>query len=889
MKSKKVGKLGKAVALIVALLMVVSLAVPAFAQDTKTASGPVVSMTEPKEVVFEARMSADTKVSDLKWYFGDKELSAWKKWSMETGDFTAGPFITFTKEPVIENGLLKATISFDRLFDTTDLSQRRPYNIRLKYPEFIGTYELKAVNEAGQQQAKLDVSLVPYESYMSYDQMKAAVADIKNSAKADRFVNLEVYGTTVQGRPMDLGIIAKDKEAVDKYLNETTPMMLENPEKMIADIKANKADYKTVIFMNNIHPDEQPGVDAVVKLFNDYAKEDFIDYATTDENGKKVNKRINVDNLLEDFILVFSFTQNPDGRVANTRANANNLDLNRDNGFQTQPETQAMAAQISKYNPLIFLDYHGFVQEFLIEPCTPPHDPNYETDLLYSTMLELAHIMGRAGVENSKYEDYLIPMIDYGTGWDDATSAYTATYAMHHGALGHTIEVPEMNEDSFKAAIHTGYAAADYAINNKDMLMLNKLEYYKRGVEKLDSREADKAIVNAQNEIKGRPRGNNESFFPDYYVIPMGLDAQKNAVAAFDMVAYLERNGVKVHELKSDAGAYKKGDIVVDMAQAKRGYANQVLYSGVDESEWAEMYAEIVTNFPAQRGFDVMEVRDANLFTGKLGDVTISKAPSSSITDAKFYLIHNNSLETVKAVNHAIEMGHKVVRADLGQGKEGFAVDKACLEMLVDKHALKFEALDKMPEGKEITSKTVYAPAMSTAYFALEAMGFEVVTDASKADVLVTDSGSLDPELIGSKPMVAIGGSAMAAIGESGKIAGLEVKTTDFYHEGLLKSTNNASSMYSLGYASDDTMYSSSGTWIEKLPAGFTALSTVKNTGDYFVAGWWPGHEQVKGKVMSAVGMVNGQKTVLYAGNLTNRLHTQYLYRWISNAVYELQ
>ena len=45
---------------------------------------------------------------------------------------------------------------------------------------------------------------IPYESYMSYDQMKAAVADIKNSAKADRFVNLEVYGTTVQGRPMDM-------------------------------------------------------------------------------------------------------------------------------------------------------------------------------------------------------------------------------------------------------------------------------------------------------------------------------------------------------------------------------------------------------------------------------------------------------------------------------------------------------------------------------------------------------------------------------------------------------------------------------------------------------------------------------------------------------------
>ncbi len=889
MKNKVFGKIGKAVAIIIAMLMVISLAIPAFAQQQKEENNQVVSMTEPKEIVFEAKMSEGTNISDLKWYFGDKEVKAWKKWSMETGDFTGESYITFTKEPAIENGVLKATVSFDRLFDTTDLSQRRPFNIRLKYPEFIGEYDLKAVNEVKKEQAVIGISLVPYENYLSYDQMKSKIVAIKNAAKTDRFVDLKVYGTTVKGRPMDMGIIAKSSADIDTYLNETTPMMLENPDKMIADIKANKADYKTVIFMNNIHPDEEPAVDAVVELFNRYATEDFISYTTTDADGKNMSKNINIDNLLEDFILVFSFTQNPDGRVANTRTNARDLDLNRDNGFQTQPETQAMSAQISKFNPLIFLDYHGFVSEFLIEPCTPPHDPNYETDLLYDNMLDLANAMGRAGVANSKYESYIIPMIDYGTGWDDATSAYTATYAMHHGVLGHTIEIPEMNQESFNAAIHTGFAAADFAMNNKDMLMLNKLEYYKRGVDKIDSREADKAIVDSKNEIKGRQRGTNENFFPDYYVIPMGMDSQKNTVSAFDMVAYLERNGVKVKQLTTDVDAYKKGDIVVDMAQAKRGYANQVLYSGVDESEWAEMYAEIVTNFPAQRGFDVMQVRTANLFDGKLTDVTYNMAPSSVMTESDNYLIHNNSLETVKAVNKAITMGHKVVRVDLGQGKEGFAVDKACLELLSKDYALKFEALDKMPTGKEIKATKVYAPEMSTVYFALLDMGFEVVTDPALADVLVTDEGSLDPELIGTKPMVAIGGSAVAAVSESGKIEGFEAKTTDFYHEGLLKSTNNVASPLSLGYPAEDTMYTSAGTWIEKLPAGFTSLVNVKNTDDYYVAGWWPGHEQVKAKSMAATGMVNGQKVVLYAGTLTNRLHTHYLYRWISNAVYELQ
>lgn len=49
---------------------------------------------------------------------------------------------------------------------------------------------------------------------------------------------------------------------------------------------------------------------------------------------------------------------------------------------------------------------------------------------------------------------------------------------------------------------------------------------------------------------------------------------------AFKMIDYFKRNGVLVTELTENASPFNKGDLVVDMAQAKRGFANHVLYTG---------------------------------------------------------------------------------------------------------------------------------------------------------------------------------------------------------------------------------------------------------------------------------------------------------------------
>lgn len=865
--------------------ILLSLITPGFAQqNNENLPTSTVYMTEESQLEFVANLGQNSEIENVKWYMGDKELSEWKKWSMETGGFTGGDYITFEGNPVIENGQLRANLNFGLLFDTTDLSLRRPYNVRLEYPKHIGVYELKAVDTENNIQASISINLMPYESYMNYDAMVAKVDQIRRNAKTDRYVTVEQYGTSVQGRPLQMGIIAKTQEDVSNYLDVTVPMMVNNPQNMINMIESGDGDYKNVIFMNNIHPDEQPMVDVIVGLFEDFAIKDTIAYATTDENGNRVNISMNMDEILDNFIFIFSFTQNPDGLYANTRANANELDINRDNGYQTQPETKAMSGQISRYNPLMFLDFHGFVGGFLIEPCTPPHDPNYETDLLYDSLLENANRMGRAGVANSKYESYLIPLTDWGTGWDDATSAYTATYAMHHGALGHTIEVPEMNQESYKAGLYAGYAAVNYALEEKDMLAINQLRYFQRGLENIDDRAADEALVNPEGEIVGRLRGDNENFFPDYYVIPMGLDRQKNNNEAFRMIEYFTRNSVEVSQLLYDIGEFKAGDLVIDMKQAKRGYANHVLYSGMDESGWEEMYAEIVMNFPALRGFDIFEVREEGYFTGRLGEVSWEKAPSSTIEEGEYYLIHNNSVEAIKAVNQIIGQGMPVTIVNLGQGREGFAVASSAIESLGDDYQLRFEVLSGMPQGRALTEFKIEAIGSKALKIVLEEMGFILVEEGG--DIIVTDSGSLDPELIGTKPMIAIGGSALSVIAESEKVEGLEIKTTDFYHEGLLHAVMNKSSLNTLGYKSNDYMYSNSGTWIEQIPAGFESLVNIRNSGDFYVSGWWPGNEELSGKSMAAKGRVDGQDLTLIAGNVFNKLHTRHLYRWISNSIY---
>ena len=852
-----------------------------------------VHMSE-KATITETVQEQGAAAGKVTWKLDNKPIAEWKTWNMEKGDFSGDSFVTI--EETTNGSDLKLSLKFNELFGN-DLSLRTPNNIRRTYRQFIGNHELVGTDEESGLTIRKTLVFRPYENFHTHEEMLAAIEKSRQEAKNDRLVQIEDIGTSAQGRKIKLGIISSDQKSIDDYLNSTNKMALTKPAEMLAALKDGKLDYKLPILINNTHADEQPAIDIITGLFNSFATQDQISFKTTQADGTQKIVTLSVKDLLKKFIFLFDFTENPDGDVANTRALANGLDPNRDTSYQTNPETRTVAGLINKWNPIALYDIHGFVKDFLIEPATPPHDPNFEYDLLADLMLENAHHMGRAGVANSKYDHYIIPKLDWGDGWDDSFSGYTGVYGMYHGILGHTIEIPQGNQESYKAGFHAVLGGIDYLSQNPDKLMEMRLNFYLRGVNKVEDPKAENELVGPDGKVVGRIKHGQKKFFPDYYVIPMGLDKSNDSQQAYNMIEYFKRNGVVVQELKEDTGGYKKGDLVVDMAQAKRGYANHILYKGSNESAWAAMYAELLVNFPDMRGFKAVAIFKEKLFDGKLGEVTALRATRTSEIDHKapYYVIANTSESAVRAVNRAIRDGKKVYLTD-----DGYIVDTPTFANLLKNYAIYGDALYKTPQGQTLKALKVYAPPHQYYWagvdtpahtaLALKNLGFDIVNTPEEADVIVLESDNFDKSLLGLKPTIVVGGTAMQRLEELGVVDGFDAEQlkNGGDYEGLMKAIIDDKDPLTSGYNKNDLFYSNSGNWIAKVPANFKTLASIAGS-DYYIAGWWPGNEQLANKIVAISGSYKEQPLFIYAGNPTNRLHTIHFYRWVSNAIFGSQ
>ena len=866
----------------------------AASEEAKTQpADSTVYMSEPAEVK-ETVQGQASQAGKLTWTLDNKPIADWKTWNMDSGTFTGQPFVTI--EEKADGNDLHLNLQFQKLFGD-DLSLRSPHNIRRTYRKFIGKHELVGTSQDLSLTIRKNIVLRPYEDFHSHEEMLASIEKSRQDAKTDRLVQIENIGKSAQGRDIKLGIISSDQKSIDDYLSTTNPQALTKPAEMLAALKNGNLDYKLPVLINNTHADEQPAIDIITGLFKTFATKDQVSFKTTAADGSEKLVTLKIQDLLKKFIFLFDFTENPDGDVLNTRALANGLDPNRDTGYQANPETRTVAGLINKWNPIALYDIHGFVKEFLIEPATPPHDPNFEYDLLADLMLDNAHHMGRAGVANSGYDKYIIPKLDWGDGWDDSFSGYTAVYSMYHGILGHTIEIPEGNQESYKAGYYAVLGGLDYLAQNPDKLMEMRLNFYLRGINKVEDPKAENELVGPDGQVVGRIKKGQEKFFPDYYVIPMGVDKDNDTQEAFNMIDYFKRNGVLVKELKEDSGNYKKGDLVVDMAQAKRGYANHVLYKGSNESKWAAMYAELVVNFPDMKGFKAQPVFGDKLFEGKLGEVTALRAARTNQVDEKapYYVIANTSESAVKAVNQALAEGKKVYLTD-----DGYIVDTPTFTSLLDRYAIYGDALYKIPQGPTLKPLKIYAPphqfswagvdAPAHTALALKNMGFEIVDRPEDADVIVLESNNYDKSLVGLKPTIVVGGSAMQRLEKLGILDGFDAERfkNGSDYEGLMKAIIQDQDPLTSGYKRDGLFYSNSGNWIAKIPANFRTLASIAGS-DFYIAGWWPGNEQLANKVVAIAGTYNEKPLFVYAGNPTNRLHPVHFYRWISNAIFGSQ
>ena len=731
------------------------------------------------------------------------------------------------------------------------------------YLDLCGYYTLR-VTADGKDIASCHAKVVPYDSFRTvyelYDDLEALAA-----MDTDLYVSKESMGqTTTDGYDMPYLIVADSKESVDKWL-AYTDLVESDPDLALTKLaNGDFDDLRVPMFASNVHSNENAAVNGILEFahlllenetinvntlegFTDAGKEllaqemakqnvavpeqikNFASYIgfIRGENGYKANgslysgqldlaayynvqeNRVNVKDLLGDVFMVIVPEQNIEGYEHMTRTTGQGYDPNRDEANQTLFEDANAMALVNKFNPMVFTEIHGRVEAMLIEPCTPPHEPNYEYDLIAKQFIQLGEAVGMGAIANNPehnsfempYRDYLRVDNDSPSGvawtepWDDMTTAYGSQFPVLIGTAGITWELPVYSDVASELVVPYGLMTqAMYIQANKITMLENQAKLFSRGVNNTNSNELVAPWYVDQYDRPGtqtelmRPvydgEGQNGNFYPECYIIPMDSANQKNLYDAAAEMKYLTRNDVKVNvaskEFTYDGVTYPAGTMVVSMYQAKRSLANSQLFDGTFINVWQGLYSESFAQRSNARGYDRVIVAEPAAYK------TIMAACPETInyTQALTYLaafatqfegvenadviIDNVSNDSAAAVNALLRAGKTVAIITEGSEKGNFICSYEDFMTVAKDYVLTATgvygagikaAVILNPQvylpGKpaDNTSGYVETTLRSGSYnyrfdwLALTAMGFTMTDDLTKANVIVGSRALSDDAL----------------------------------------------------------------------------------------------------------------------------------------------
>ena len=813
------------------------------------------------------------------------------------------------------------------------------------YLGLCGYYTLR-VTADGKDIASCHAKVVPYDSFRTvyelYDDLEALAA-----MDTDLYVSKESMGqTTTDGYDMPYLIVADSKESVDKWL-AYTDLVESDPDLVLTKLaNGDFDDLRVPMFASNVHSNENAAVNGILEFahlllenetinvntlegFTDAGKEllaqemakqnvavpeqikDFASYIgfIRGENGYKANgslysgqldlaayynvqeNRVNVKELLGDVFMVIVPEQNIEGYEHMTRTTGQGYDPNRDEANQTLFEDANAMALVNKFNPMVFTEIHGRVEAMLIEPCTPPHEPNYEYDLIAKQFIQLGEAVGMGAIANNPehnsfempYRDYLRVDNDSPSGvawtepWDDMTTAYGSQFPVLIGTAGITWELPVYSDVASELVVPYGLMTqAMYIQANKITMLENQAKLFSRGVNNTNSNELVAPWYVDQYDRPGtqtelmRPvydgEGQNGNFYPECYIIPMDSANQKNLYDAAAEMKYLTRNDVKVNvaskEFTYDGVTYPAGTMVVSMYQAKRSLANSQLFDGTFINVWQGLYSESFAQRSNARGYDRVIVAEPAAYK------TIMAACPETInyTQALTYLaafatqfegvenadviIDNVSNDSAAAVNALLRAGKTVAMITEGSEKGNFVCSYEDFMTVAKDYVLTATgvygtgikaAVILNPQvylpGKpaDNTSGYVETTLRSGSYnyrfdwLALTAMGFTI-----KANVIVGSRALSDDALAAVKagtPYMGYSNDDITGRSAFMQELGVEIsscdKGTDFL--GRVVYPNNTLVNATYINEGDDVMYEYGTNWFTKLLEGATVL--VQNAG----------------------------------------------------------
>jgi hypothetical protein len=175
-------------------------------------------------------------------------------------------------------------------------------------------------------------------------------------------------GSSVQGRPLPYALVS-------------SPHNLARLGSIAARARASRAGHgfaaggpAIVWLAANVHGNEPSGTDADLQVLSELA------HASSCA-------------LLDRLVVGILPVQNPDGRAAATRTNANGFDLNRDWFAATQPETIAKLRLLAHYPPVAFADQHeeGGTGFFF-----PPNTDPIHHEIPHAALRAIARTIGPA-------------------------------------------------------------------------------------------------------------------------------------------------------------------------------------------------------------------------------------------------------------------------------------------------------------------------------------------------------------------------------------------------------------------------------------------------------------------------------------------------------------
>ncbi len=445
--------------------------------------------------------------------------------------------------------------------------------------------------------------------HIPYYAIRCTLDDI--ASRSDGRMEIEVIGQSALGRDMyKVTINALDTPAqqnADARLRQVIELARRNPRR--AQELIERRDMKVPIFIQgSIHGNEYEGVDAVMNT---------IERVATTPYGEDPQ----VDAWLDRAVLVFNVIQNPDGRIAGTRANGNGFDLNRDYITQSQPETAASVGVIREWFPTGVYDLHGYVEPTLVEGTTIPHNPGIEYDI-WTKWNQPRMDANQAGLASEGFgisrpidnipgddpeNDWIPDGETLPQGWDDWGPFYTGQYGQLRGLDAMTVETcNDLGTDcgiGGQPASLVGRAGAlrahelvvnssvDFLVENRREMLYDQYEIYRRGKE-----DAPRPVLTGPLPFPGTPEEHNYMTpYPRAHVIPVG-GSQRSDAEAKRVVDFLLANDIEVRQLRRDyrfgGRTFQAGSYVVFLNQSLRALANTMLDVGDDISDRvSELYA----------------------------------------------------------------------------------------------------------------------------------------------------------------------------------------------------------------------------------------------------------------------------------------------------------